>query len=138
MKVVLIIGLPASGKSTYIKKNYSQEEYVILDDYGVKNPEGDKIKLKQGIAENRDIVIADVHFCKTVTRESAIKKIMELSKDKAEIEQIFFENNIEKCYKNMETRHLNGDKRIVEPTIRRYSAIYVIPEGVVPVKIVCP
>lgn len=49
------------------------------------------------------------------------------------IECIYFENDAEKCYKNILHRQEQGDTRVInESTLRSLSLLYVIPEDVSP------
>ena len=115
-KIILIVGLPGSGKSYYIANNI-KPGYTIVDDPRSID------ELPKKLTTN--LVIADCHLCKDTSRE-ALNKILEIRYPKADIEYIFFENNPAQCIKNVNHRN---DGRYVEPTIKNYSRIYNIPEN---------
>ncbi len=80
---------------------------------------------------DQNLVVTDVNLCEASTREKATKLIKSLSPDR-KVEWIFFENNLEKCRKNVEHRN---DGRNVEGSLKRFSKTYTIPEGIVPLTI---
>lgn len=115
-KITVLVGLPGSGKSYYIKQN-SDSKTIIVDDPKNANELPDKL--------TSDLIIADCHLCREKTRES-LNKILQIRYPKAEINYVFFENNPEQCLKNVKFRN---DGRFVEPTIKNYSKEYSIPEN---------
>jgi RNase adaptor protein for sRNA GlmZ degradation len=93
MKVKLIIGLPGSGKTFYL--NSLDDSWHKIDD----------IKNVNELPFDKDkIAIADPHFCIDTVREKAKKTISNIYED-VEFEYIFFENDKEKCIKNVEYRN---------------------------------
>lgn len=119
MKIILIVGLPASGKTTLIKNMKGH----IFDD----------INTLDGLPKilNKDLIIADVNFCVTEIRNKAVS-ILQGMYPNTEIEYIFFENNPEKCFENVKKRN---DNREVYGLILTYSKIYKIPKDVISKKI---
>ena len=119
-KVVLIIGLPGSGKSHYIDENmdYCNDPYkndIVFDDI-TKDQIASLISL---IGNTDKILVADPHLCNPANLEIA----RELLKD-ADIEEVYFENNPEQCRLNVEYRN---DDRKVASLIKLYSKIYDPP-----------
>jgi len=115
-KITVLVGLPGSGKSYYIKQN-SDSKTIIVDDPKNANELPDKL--------TSDLIIADCHLCREKTRES-LHKILQIRYQKAEINYVFFENNPEQCLQNVKFRN---DGRFVEPTIKNYSKEYNIPDN---------
>jgi len=121
IKITLIAGLPGSGKSflgTEMAKNGSS----FIDDISMIGI----VPLENAIKKYEHIIIADVFLCEERTRELAVKRLKSLGIKKKEIEWIFFENNPEKCLKNVERR---DDGRKVKLLIEDLSKDYVIPVG---------
>ena len=121
MKIFLLVGMPGCGK-TYLGNQLSKElDAVFIDDVNLNN--GIQ-QVKNAVAGHvSPLVVADVFLCREKEREAA-KKILE---DRGyDIEWIFFENDPEKCLKNVRRR---DDGRKVEGLIRQLTKEYTIPEG---------
>lgn len=94
-KALLVIGLPASGKTTYcidfVKQN---SDFVFLDEP----------KSEAEIASNKfnNLIIASPFFCIKKNREQ-IKSVLE--KYDFQVEMIFFEKNKEKALINNSKRN---------------------------------
>lgn len=94
-RAILVIGLPASGKTTYcinfIKQN---SDFVFLDEP----------KSEAEIANNKysNLIIASPFFCIRKNREQ-IKLVLE--KYNFQVEMIFFEKNKEKALINNSKRN---------------------------------
>lgn len=114
-KVVLIIGLPGSGKTYLAKTKYVPMGYVLIDD-PKETPK----------TQGEDIVLTDPHLCNENIREQCINFFEKIG---YEVECIFFENNEEKCKKLIERRN---DGRIIK-TFKVFK--YTIPKGITPIEI---
>lgn len=129
MKVIFIVGLPCSGKTTLAKKLASVSNAILLDDASkLFDKEQMKIKILIGNQENRDVIFTDVYLCKEETRQRAEEWIKSLNLS-IEIKYIFFENDKDKCLLNMKHRMDQGDTREVKGSINMFSKLYKIPEG---------
>ena len=115
-RIILIIGLCGSGKTTLAK---TIDNSVLIDD-----PKSfDEIsKYKNDDIEN--IVITDAKLCIESTKKAAIKILNEIFPDRI-IDIICFENDLKKATKNIEKRN---DGRVVFNFNKYLSQIY-IPEG---------
>lgn len=119
MKIILIIGLPASGKTTLLKKMNGH----VFDDINTLDELPKKL--------NKDLFIADVNFCITKIRNNAVS-VLEKMYPKTDIEYIYFENNPKKCIKNAKERN---NQRNVCGLIITYSKVYNIPSNIIPKEI---
>lgn len=126
-RIILLVGLPGSGKTTLgnqLVKKFPNTT-LFIDDIGQLTK--DPITYLQEIKEKQiydTIIISDVYFCRKAVLEMAIRKIKAIFKD-ANIETIFFENNIEKCKKNIKQRMLQGDDRKVNNLLNILHKDYV-------------
>jgi hypothetical protein len=121
MKCTCLVGLPGSGK-TYHGIRLGKRDIIFLDDIKDLRPIYTLTKQKE------DIIIADVNFCETMCRVSADNVLKGLG---YEVEWIFFENNKEKCIRNINRRYQSGDTRDVMTTLKIMSEVYKVPENIV-------
>jgi len=108
MKITLVIGLPASGKTTYAK---------TLGGFLVDDP-----KSLSDLPEYADhLVITDPNLCiDSVINASILKLYEKYSKYNVNITRIYFENDPIQCYKNS----LNRDGKLVTKYIKLLSQTY--------------
>ncbi len=107
--IYLVIGLPGSGKTTFLKT----VDGLVVDDI---------TDLKSIPETFENLYISDINFC--VGTEKAEEY---LSKFGHKIVKIFYENEPEKCIINVNNR--NDGRLISEQFIRFLSKQYVIPSG---------
>ena len=119
MSVVIIIGLPASGKSTYVKNNFIN--YNIYDDFIPKFNNGN---ILQDIKNKKNICLTDPRLCNIETFKKYIGSIEEYV-DKSNILLILFENNKNKCLENLK-KYRTETYNKYESTVNFYSKIYNI------------
>lgn len=122
--VVLICGLPASGKSTFGRTLANSLDASFVDD----PTDFDKqiLPLLKSDTGNKITVIADPHLCKEQARKAAELRIKAACGVYPQF--IFFENNPAKCLANLARRKAKGDNREVENCIKTYSKLYTIPK----------
>lgn len=136
-EIILIAGLPGSGKTTwgsdFIKEN---SDSIFIDDISIITGNAKEFlkKIKQENIPCKNLLISDVFMCRKEVREKALKVINEVFPC-AKTRVLFFENSIEKCKKNVKRRMALGDERKVQDMITVLSRDYAIPEGseIVPV-----
>jgi predicted kinase len=130
-EIVIIIGLPSSGKSTYAQ-HPKFGKCISFDDMFLhyRSPEAavddtNAHTLTDCLSKSRSIIINDPHLCNTSARQQLIGWLYENSFQTPSIELIFFENNPEQCIKNS---RLNLDKP-VDQYIRLLTNNYSIPSN---------
>lgn len=149
--ITIIIGLPGSGKSTYIKNNSEKfKNAVICDDYE-KSTDNHKHShifresiyfqdIRNALINGKDVVLSDIAWCRPERLEilkEDIKNILEELGISAKIASVYFENNPEACKINIIKRNRRKEK--VEREIRlvdKLSSVYVVPNGINIIKIV--
>lgn len=127
-QVIAIVGLPASGKTTYAKELMSSdpEHFVLIDD--PKNYTRDIENVLKSLPPDTTAIITDPHLCVTRLRETLVERFSRLG---FEISWIFFENDPEACKKNYVRRH----SREKFADIRWFSSEYQVPSDVIPVPV---
>jgi hypothetical protein len=110
-KIVLVVGLPGSGKTYYLNDiKQTNNQIKVIDDI---------ISLDQIPLEfDGDIYISDIHFCLENTRMYAIKFISKMFPNR-KIELVYFENNVDQCIINVKNRN---DDRIISDTFMKHLA----------------
>ncbi|MES2930753.1 MAG: hypothetical protein V4665_03135 [Patescibacteria group bacterium] len=148
-KITIIIGLPGSGKSTYISSNEEFRNSVICDDYHKSSYKKsrefiDSIyfeDLKKGLLGGKNIVISDIAFCKSDRLNKITENIMNLIAEleiKAHIEYRYFENDPYACIDNILRRNrVERVEREIE-FINMMSSQYHIPEDAIMIPVYKP
>lgn len=116
MMLLIIIGLPASGKTTYFNEHL-KDKYKFYDDFISNVFDGELIR---DIKKNdEDICITDPRLCNYQTFIGSMKLFQQYV-DKSQIKLILFENNKDNCIINAEKR----TSRFVKKSIEFNSMIY--------------
>jgi len=135
MKIILVIGLPCSGKTHLAEQRANEFRAILLDDASKKFTKDEmKFKILLGYQEDRDVILTDPYFCRENTRRNFRDWVHEFDIP-VKVEYIFFENDADKCLNNMRHRMAQGDDRKVEGAIRTMTRTYEIPDGVEPLEI---
>ncbi len=125
-KVILICGLPGSGKTHLGKRLAEETGFDFIDDVSPTHMN----QLKEILESGRNCIISDPNFVLEHTRKLALGYLTRFSK--TEVEWIFFENNPSQCMKNVVKRN---DGRMVVGFIDTCSKQYKIPDGAKIVKV---
>lgn len=119
MLITLVIGLPASGKTTFAKTlDYS----YFLDD-----PDLDKIRALPD-DPGYHLVITDPAFCDEFNLASAMKYLTARYID-VEFVCVYFANDPEQCLKNAQKR----PEKIVKEHVKQLAKLYNPPDSAIPV-----
>jgi hypothetical protein len=119
-KIIVITGLPGSGKTSYLE-SHSEEfrDFLICDDY-YKSAPGRFVQfngsvyypdIRNALLNGGNVVIADMVFCEDEFREEMQQEVAKLIKElgiDAEIDYKYFENNPEACIANILHRNRHG------------------------------
>jgi len=116
MNLIILIGLPASGKTTFYNQNL-KNNYLFFDDFISNFINGNLIN--EINKKNNNICIADPRLC---NNQIFIKfmNILEQYINKSNIKLYLFENNKYKCFINANKRN---NKNVIN-TIEFLSNIY--------------
>lgn len=127
-EVIVVIGLPASGKSFYCKELNKSFCGVIVDDEIIDN---NKDVITNLIEDGRDFIYADAALCNPEVL-LAFNNFLQ-AMEGLEVSYIYFENDPEQCLINSDRP--DRQKKKVRNYIKYCSQIYTIPNDVVPLKV---
>lgn len=140
--LLVIVGMPGSGKTTYADKLIKRGQLDgFCDDYQhgpcrESNPgiyEEDKI-LMNALSEGKRWAIADTRYCDAIERNKLSEALQNLFPGLI-LQFVYFENNTELCDHNATVRK-HGIPPIHERSLMYYySDIYDIPEDAKVIKI---
>lgn len=130
MEVLLIVGLPGSGK-THLLTTYAKQGWTCLDDLSVTETTTSALMVRLGeLADCSNVAIADPVFCLKSARDNC-EKLLRTLYPSCTISTVFFEHNVEQCLINAKVR---GSREVAED-IKSYAAHYEIPEGATVLKV---
>ena len=89
-KIIVIVGLPGSGK-TFLGNQLSDNDNILLDDF--------EYSKEYFFDISKNYILTNPYFC-TTSKENIISKLPTVF----EISFIFFENNLENCWYNVQNR----------------------------------
>ncbi len=106
----IIIGLPGSGKTTYLKRRLAEGAIdSYFDDYQKGAPEEDKsnprtspnyLDLKADIEQGKNVAIADIRYC-LASEEVLVAQVMQTEFPQVAIVRTYFANDPEACRHNI-------------------------------------
>jgi predicted kinase len=132
-KLTIVVGLPGAGKSTLIKDLRQDISGICVEDFhgNAFEDSGDVqnsrhiLALIEALRNGNDCIIADIAFCEP-QRLCKLKEFIRMWIPSIFFEEIFFENNIVKCEKNIHARAAEKVKRDLD-NLREFSNKYEIP-----------
>jgi hypothetical protein len=146
-KLVIVIGLPGSGKSYYfdnlVSKGETTREYICDDFHGDANNNPPRVvdskhwfKLLSNLEQGKECYISDVEFCDK-SRLQELIDIVKIYIPEISIESRYFENDPDNCEKNAIARGKIKETNVpIEiATIKRLTKIYKVPEDVTPMHV---
>jgi len=139
--ITIIIGLPGSGKSTYIKNNSDKfKNAVICDDYHKSSYDHshefkDSVyyqDLQKALKNSKDVVLTDIIWCKAERLkilEKEINAIINKLKLIVNIKFVYFENNPNACKINILKRNRTETVEKELKLVNELSKGYTIPHN---------
>ncbi len=140
-KITFVVGLPASGKSSFVD-DFIREGVPVFDDFMKGSPSSfarcrHLPKIRAHLNQDRDIVLTDILLVQPAFRDEVIQG---LALHAARIEWVFFENNPAQCLKNSarRARSQNKDHQAEVGLIRDLSLRYTYPDNRRPLPVASP
>lgn len=120
MKIIFVIGLPASGKTTFVYNTKLNSDLFVDDPTDIRQvfEVCDKARNK-----NVNVYIADPKFCVCNILRSAIETLKDKYSD-ADLEFVYFDNNPQQCVVNAKNRMHSQPEKKVENFIWQLSELY--------------
>jgi predicted kinase len=133
-EVVLLAGLPGSGKTTYLCQML-RDHWLVFDDYKRESFCGSSEfrksqkfhALVSALRDGVKCVVADIHFCRGESRQEAEDALRE-EVPAVTIGWRFFENARLACEANIRSRNRDCLEKELE-YLRDLSPVYLIPPG---------
>ena len=123
MEVVVITGLPGSGKTHLANKLSDQTDLPVVDD-----PRDTKAVIDYFV-RRQSFIIVDPKLCCAKNQEALKMLLKQHNVD--DVRWIFFDNDPEPCRRNVSNRQKDGDDRkIGYSSIEGMAPHYVIPDDV--------
>ena len=128
MKVILIAGLPGSGKSCHaltLARQYGVPTTLVLDDPKTSD------EIQEALARPglETLIITDPMLCRSDIRDAALVLL-----DGHSIEFVYFANDTEQCLRNASGR----SSKEVSGLIRHLSGLYEIPPHAIQIPVYTP
>ena len=140
-KLVIVVGLPGSGKTLHLPRFKREHNAEYLRDnfkeYAFRHSpwitySRHYVDLICHLQNGHNCVIADIDFCKNDAREEAVKAVT-YHVPGVEIHWICFENNPTQCRKNAVASKQKVEDKLA--AIDAYTKLYTYPAGARPIPV---
>ncbi len=119
LEIVIMVGLPASGKSTIARINYPSHELISLDEIQNHDRKIEEQLIEENLARGKSLVICDTNL----TREIRTKHIQIARKYNAHITAVYLHIPIEESLK----RNYSRPKPVPVATIYKMKNVLELP-----------
>jgi uridine kinase len=106
-RFVIVAGLPASGKTTFVKEQFDSKSFAVIDD-SYRSPFF-KTRLNTLFEKDIDTVVCDPYLCNIKYMQDTYKFALKYLKSPSQIFIIYFENDKIQCLENCHRDHLELD-----------------------------
>jgi predicted kinase len=132
-KLIVVIGLPGSGKSHYVHELRGSCQGVCAEDYMASSHNNSSrftdsrhyADLIRDLRDGKDCVIADIEYCDT-WRRVEVEEVVARDVPGVTIEWHCFENNPTQCNANVDSRNRKNAEE-EKKKVRHLSQKYQIP-----------
>jgi hypothetical protein len=139
-RVTFLVGLPGSGKTTFVQE-FAKRGGTCFDDYKSRaNHNSSRFddsryfaELVTSLAASRDCVISDIDFCRAEARNEAVT-LLHRHVPGVEVEWRCYENAPDQCRLNVLQRSRNSLQSDLQ-AIEKYAKVYAYPNGCTPIPV---
>jgi len=133
--LTIVVGLPGSGKSTYIHSlTESNSNLSVYDDYqGESYEKSDDPRLSkhfkpltQDLMQAKRVIVSDIRYCIPRELNAFLAAVLNVAPN-VQIEFTFFENNPEACRRNIIARNRPDRVEKELELLKKLSAGYSVP-----------
>ena len=144
MPITFVVGLPGSGKSTWIEQQAQGTDALVIHDFKARSHNDDPAfhssrhlpELIAAVESGRNSFIADIDFCRTASRNEAAAFLARAFPG-VKVQWVFFEKNVAACQANAR-RDIDRRAQDRLAKIAEFGPQYQIPEGVILVPVWSP
>lgn len=131
MKIILITGLPGSGKSHLGNQLAKKYNYQLIDDL----PKEEFCELYAKLDDfAKGLIISNVNFVLSSSRQIIISYLQKIYQT-CEFNWIYFENNPQQCLENIKLKNSRKSFRDTENFIKLMTQHYHIPKYIKPINV---
>ena len=107
LEIIIVVGLPGSGKTTYVQNTYNKDNILIIDDFN-----NNQDKVGELSKKHEKLVIIDPLLCLNFIRKEKVESMFKSLVEKdfvANFSWHVFENDLKSCLENIKGR----DNRVI-------------------------